>query len=217
MLASWGLKIRLPVANISCPFADHPAIKRGSSSVKKETKPSQVTSKKGTTSSSASVASSSTAGPSTSEKDARKIKRQAELKNEFQFEDNERIWEQVSATGDKWTTLEHRGLIFPPDYVPHGLPILYQGAFSPSLCPLWWGVSGLGPGIPAFRVLHSLSLSYSFIFHPLLGGFGPGFETNAFPSSSSTLAFCGNPPLWGLSVEGHMSMGLSVAMQMERT
>ena len=106
---------------------NHPAIKRGSSSVKKETKPSQVTSKKGTTSSSASVASSSTAGPSTSEKDARKIKRQAELKNEFQFEDNERIWEQVSATGDKWTTLEHRGLIFPPDYVPHGLPILYQG------------------------------------------------------------------------------------------
>ncbi|OMJ24126.1 DNA topoisomerase 1 [Smittium culicis] len=27
----------------------------------------------------------------------------------------------------KWNTLEHQGVLFPPDYVPHGKPILYEG------------------------------------------------------------------------------------------
>jgi len=27
----------------------------------------------------------------------------------------------------KWTTLEHNGVLFPPAYVPHGLPLIYDG------------------------------------------------------------------------------------------
>ncbi|RZC94327.1 hypothetical protein C5167_031287, partial [Papaver somniferum] len=29
--------------------------------------------------------------------------------------------------GQKWTTLEHNGVIFPPDYKPHGVKMLYNG------------------------------------------------------------------------------------------
>ncbi|XP_010928876.1 DNA topoisomerase 1 alpha [Elaeis guineensis] len=32
-----------------------------------------------------------------------------------------------SGGGQKWTTLEHNGLIFPPTYVPHGVKMLYNG------------------------------------------------------------------------------------------
>ncbi len=28
----------------------------------------------------------------------------------------------------KWTTLEHAGVMFPPEYVPHGVKMLYNGA-----------------------------------------------------------------------------------------
>ncbi|KAJ2856897.1 DNA topoisomerase 1 [Coemansia erecta] len=30
--------------------------------------------------------------------------------------------------GPKWSTLEHYGVLFPPDYVPHEVPIIYNGA-----------------------------------------------------------------------------------------
>ena len=30
--------------------------------------------------------------------------------------------------GVKWTTLEHNGVMFPPEYEPHGIPITYDGA-----------------------------------------------------------------------------------------
>lgn len=29
--------------------------------------------------------------------------------------------------GPKWQTLEHNGVMFPPDYQPHGLPLIYNG------------------------------------------------------------------------------------------
>ncbi|KAI3870539.1 hypothetical protein MKX03_022732 [Papaver bracteatum] len=32
-----------------------------------------------------------------------------------------------SGDGQKWTTLEHNGVIFPPDYKPHGVKMLYNG------------------------------------------------------------------------------------------
>ncbi|KMZ57043.1 DNA topoisomerase 1 [Zostera marina] len=32
-----------------------------------------------------------------------------------------------SGEGQKWTTLEHNGVIFPPPYKPHGIKILYNG------------------------------------------------------------------------------------------
>ena len=34
---------------------------------------------------------------------------------------------QFGAGGTKWTTLEHNGVLFPPPYVPHGIPLIYDG------------------------------------------------------------------------------------------
>lgn len=38
-------------------------------------------------------------------------------------------WEEDSDSDNeiKWQTLEHNGVWFPPDYVPHGVKILYDG------------------------------------------------------------------------------------------
>src|SRR3972149_264993 len=27
----------------------------------------------------------------------------------------------------KWTTLEHNGVLFPPEYIKHGVPVIYKG------------------------------------------------------------------------------------------
>ncbi|KAJ2003275.1 DNA topoisomerase 1 [Coemansia thaxteri] len=35
--------------------------------------------------------------------------------------------ESKDNTGPKWKTLEHFGVMFPPEYEPHGLPLLYRG------------------------------------------------------------------------------------------
>ncbi|EPY28663.1 DNA topoisomerase I [Strigomonas culicis] len=47
-------------------------------------------------------------------------------------EDDQNWWEQenlqISKKGEKrWDTLVHNGVLFPPEYVPHGIPILYEG------------------------------------------------------------------------------------------
>ncbi|CAH6420215.1 DNA topoisomerase 1 [uncultured virus] len=34
---------------------------------------------------------------------------------------------QFGGAKNKWTTLEHNGVLFPPPYEPHGIPVLYQG------------------------------------------------------------------------------------------
>ncbi|KAJ2851740.1 DNA topoisomerase 1 [Coemansia brasiliensis] len=44
-------------------------------------------------------------------------------------DDDYKWWlEQKDDDGPKWTTLEHNGVLFPPDYVPHGIPLVYKGA-----------------------------------------------------------------------------------------
>jgi DNA topoisomerase I len=50
---------------------------------------------------------------------------------EDDFEPVNRWWEKSAPADDdefvpKWTTLEHRGLMFTPDYEPHGVPLLYK-------------------------------------------------------------------------------------------
>lgn len=44
-------------------------------------------------------------------------------------EGEHRWWEDPSIlmSDVKWSSLEHNGLLFPPDYVPHGVPIVYEG------------------------------------------------------------------------------------------
>lgn len=39
-----------------------------------------------------------------------------------------RWWDEPEPpAGTHWTTMEHAGVIFPPDYEPHGLPVYYEG------------------------------------------------------------------------------------------
>ena len=49
---------------------------------------------------------------------------------EDDFEPVNRWWEKKSCDDEfsaKWTTLEHRGLLFTPDYEPHGVALIYSG------------------------------------------------------------------------------------------
>ncbi|KAJ2550316.1 DNA topoisomerase 1 [Coemansia sp. RSA 1933] len=44
-------------------------------------------------------------------------------------DDEEHKWwlESKGDDGPKWQTLEHSGVLFPPEYVPHGVPLVYRG------------------------------------------------------------------------------------------
>ena len=41
----------------------------------------------------------------------------------------------IGGNKKKWDTFEHNGVMFPPEYVPHGIPVLYKGS-SVKLSPL---------------------------------------------------------------------------------
>lgn len=41
--------------------------------------------------------------------------------------ENLKWWEMDLSKDVKWTSLEHNGVMFPPEYEPHGIPILYDG------------------------------------------------------------------------------------------
>ena len=60
------------------------------------------------------------------------------MKKEVKKEEEEDIykwWEQESSQANneeqdesiKWTTLQHNGVLFPPDYEPHGVKMKYDG------------------------------------------------------------------------------------------
>jgi DNA topoisomerase-1 len=58
--------------------------------------------------------------------------KQKVAKEESDEEENEeyRWWESENAEGDgtvKWNTLEHNGVYFPPEYVPHNVKMKYDG------------------------------------------------------------------------------------------
>lgn len=44
-------------------------------------------------------------------------------------DDDKRWWDAGKGGNDgvKWTTLEHHGVVFPPEYEPHGVPMKYKG------------------------------------------------------------------------------------------
>ena len=43
-------------------------------------------------------------------------------------DDEYKWWENLDENDEvKWQTLEHNGVLFPPAYVPHGLPLIYDG------------------------------------------------------------------------------------------
>jgi DNA topoisomerase-1 len=78
--------------------------------------------------------SKSQADAAASSKKESKGKSQAKVESESdeEEEEEEQWWEMENATfaqkGEKrWTTLKHNGVLFPPLYVPHGIPIRYNG------------------------------------------------------------------------------------------
>ncbi|CAO3671742.1 hypothetical protein G6F70_005031 [Rhizopus microsporus] len=60
-------------------------------------------------------------------------KAKKKAKKEEEEEDIYKWWEEQDQSGIqeddsiKWTTLEHNGVMFPPDYVPHGVKMKYDG------------------------------------------------------------------------------------------
>ncbi|PIA16948.1 DNA topoisomerase I [Coemansia reversa NRRL 1564] len=58
------------------------------------------------------------------------IKTEPSVANGSEASDEDYKWwlENKDDEGPKWQTLEHNGVLFPPDYVPHGLPLVYKGA-----------------------------------------------------------------------------------------
>ncbi|KAJ2082928.1 DNA topoisomerase 1 [Coemansia sp. RSA 988] len=58
------------------------------------------------------------------------IKAESSAANGSEASDEDYKWwlENKDDDGPKWETLEHCGVLFPPDYVPHGQPLIYKGA-----------------------------------------------------------------------------------------
>lgn len=58
---------------------------------------------------------------------------QVEIKGEVLKEEEEeeyKWWlEQNKDDSIKWTSLVHNGVLFPPEYVPHGIKMKYDGSF----------------------------------------------------------------------------------------
>lgn len=59
-----------------------------------------------------------------------KVKKPKKQEKDEGDEDSQGQWWQEYETQDntvKWTTLEHSGVCFPPEYVPHEVPLIYDG------------------------------------------------------------------------------------------
>jgi DNA topoisomerase-1 len=63
------------------------------------------------------------------EKEAKKDGEEEDGKQEGEEESEEYRWwlEQNRDDSIKWTTLEHHGVLFPPEYKPHGVCMKYDG------------------------------------------------------------------------------------------
>ena len=68
---------------------------------------------------------------------AKKAKEENSQENASQEDAKYKFWESSQdvpagllgdRSGIKWSTLEHNGVLFPPEYEPHGIPIQYDGA-----------------------------------------------------------------------------------------
>eukprot|EP01012_Entosiphon_sulcatum_P058103 TRINITY_DN82059_c0_g1_i1.p1 TRINITY_DN82059_c0_g1~~TRINITY_DN82059_c0_g1_i1.p1 ORF type:complete len:730 (+),score=197.57 TRINITY_DN82059_c0_g1_i1:70-2259(+) len=55
-----------------------------------------------------------------------KAEQQEEEEEEYQWWKEGGADHAVGKGTKKWSTLEHSGVLFPPEYVPHGIPILYE-------------------------------------------------------------------------------------------
>lgn len=69
-------------------------------------------------------------GKKATEKPEAPKKKTRTKKEEEKEEEIYKWWEEQAEKDDdsiKWTTLEHNGVLFPPEYVPHGVQMKYDG------------------------------------------------------------------------------------------
>lgn len=66
--------------------------------------------------------------------ESKKEKKEKKPKNEKTEEEVYKWWEDMQSEKDeladgsiKWTTLQHNGVLFPPEYVPHNVKMKYNG------------------------------------------------------------------------------------------
>ncbi|RVW97409.1 DNA topoisomerase 1 beta [Vitis vinifera] len=64
--------------------------------------------------------------PSSRKKATKKAKKSKKLAKSSKYSKSTKV-PPNSGEGQKWTTLEHNGVIFPPPYKPHGVKMLYNG------------------------------------------------------------------------------------------
>ncbi|CAO0794038.1 unnamed protein product [Mucor circinelloides] len=57
----------------------------------------------------------------------KKVKKDAEDPDFYKWWEEEQTAEIESDDSVKWTTLQHNGVMFPPEYVPHGIKMKYDG------------------------------------------------------------------------------------------
>jgi len=76
-----------------------------------------------------------------------------------------------SGEGQKWTTLQHSGVIFPPPYKPHGVKMLYNGkpvdlTSDEEEVRFYWTVEALSLLVTCFLLsfMCLVSLSFSFLY-----------------------------------------------------
>ena len=63
-----------------------------------------------------------------SEPKAKLHKKEEEVEAESEEGSDYAAWKASNFDGTiKWKTLEHNGLLFPPPYIPHGIPLVYDG------------------------------------------------------------------------------------------
>jgi len=55
------------------------------------------------------------------------VKKDAEDPDFYKWWEEEQTTEIESDDSVKWTTLQHSGVMFPPEYVPHGVKMKYDG------------------------------------------------------------------------------------------
>jgi DNA topoisomerase-1 len=66
--------------------------------------------------------------PSTSTaKREKKAKKEADDPDFYKWWEEDQTAEAETDGSTKWTTLQHNGVLFPPDYVPHGVKMKYDG------------------------------------------------------------------------------------------
>ncbi|KAJ2366007.1 DNA topoisomerase 1, partial [Coemansia sp. RSA 2607] len=138
MKAAKASKMIKKEAAVGASTSNGNAAKAGIKRPKKESAPAPKDAKKPKVSAKATATASKSASSATKAKNGAKskitVKSESNVTTASQDDNGDsdseeyKWWlEEKNDDGPKWTTLEHFGVMFPPEYVPHGIPMTYKG------------------------------------------------------------------------------------------